>query len=187
MMKIYVNKSGEHGRGVFAKEKMKQGDVIAKIEFTRQITAKSPRMAGEKFEHQFYMPNGKVFLVKEPYCYFNHSCSPNAWLFSIGEEYYLIAKNDIDIYSEITADYELSAVDDETWVNICGGDISLRRPDNGTAADEWKCTCGSESCRGLHKWNFFNLPRETILKNLPYLDPMFVQILGKRIQKILEN
>ena len=67
---------------------------------------------------------------------------------------------------EITIDYELLTT---------GSNVS------------WECKCGSFNCRGMHKWDFFLLPNKTILESLPFLDPWFAQVHGRKIQNIFER
>jgi hypothetical protein len=112
-----------------------------------------------------YLPDGTIYLVAEPGCYFNHSCDPNAYLYSADKTYFIIAKRDIQKDEEIKVDYEIFAIDGDTW----------------------ECKCGSPNCRGLHKWDFFLLPEEVQLKSLPYLDPWFAQVHAKRIKELLKK
>lgn len=166
-MKIQIKNTELKGLGVFANENITANSVITDIRYVREVTKETPLAEHEKhlYEHQIYLPDGRIFIVDEPECFFNHSCSPNAFLYSANEKYFIIAKNNINKDEEITIDYELSAI-------------------NG---DVWECKCGSLDCRGLHKWDFFSLPDQTILEALPFLDPWFAQVHGKEIQLILER
>jgi len=164
-MKYEVRKTERKGCGIYACQPIGVSDVIAKVVFVREVTSQHPLGADEHYDHQIYLPDGRVYLVAEPMCYFNHACQPNAYLYSADQQYYVISKQPIDVDEEITIDYELSAID---------GDV-------------WECKCGAEHCRGLHKWDFFSLPRRTILESLPYLDPWFAQIHGERIRQILDQ
>lgn len=164
-MKYEVRQTGHTGRGIYACQPIAVSDVIARVEYVREVTSQHPLRADERYDHQMYLPDGRIFLVAEPMCYFNHSCQANAFLYSADQRYYILAKRAIAIDEEITIDYELSAIDGDTW----------------------ECQCSAENCRGLHKWDFFSLPRRTILASLHYLDPWFARIHGKRIRQILDQ
>ena len=153
------------GLGVFTGKDVKKYEVIAKLEYEREVTKEQPLAENEKYEHQTYLPDGRIFLVAEPMRYTNHSCSPNSYLYSVEEQYFVIAKEEMAEGTEITIDYELTAVDGDTW----------------------ECLCGSDNCRGLHKWDFFSLPVLVILENLPYLDPWFVNRHQERIRRVLDK
>lgn len=165
-MKVRVaNSRFLNGLGVFTTKDLNKCEVIAKLEYVREVTKEQPLAENEKYEHQTYLPDGRIFLVAEPMRYTNHSCSPNSYLYSVEEQYFIIAKHQIAEGTEITIDYELNAVDGDTW----------------------ECLCRSDKCRGLHKWDFFSLPVSVILENLPYLDPWFEKEHQKRIRRILEK
>ena len=162
-MKVVVGHADDKGRGVFAIQDIAAGEVVALVRFAREITPETPLVDGEHYEHQIYLPDGSVHLVTEPMCFTNHSCDPNAYLYSINKRYFVVAKRRIASGEEITVDYELSAVDGDTWA----------------------CTCGAGNCRGLHRWDFFSLPAEVVLESLPYLDPWFAAVHRKRIEQFL--
>lgn len=162
-MKVEVGTSGDKGRGVFAIQDIGACEVVASVRFTREITSEAPLAEGEQYEHQIYLPDGSVHLVAEPMCFTNHSCDPNSYIYSVNRRYFVVAKRRIPSGEGITVDYELTAVDGDTW----------------------ECKCGSESCRGLHRWDFFSLPTDFVLESLPYLDPWFVSVHQERIEMIL--
>ncbi len=164
-MKYIVKQTGQKGLGIYASQKIAAYEVIAKVDYAREVTPDQPLHEGESYDHQMYLPDGRVFLVAEPICYFNHSCGSNAFLYSADQQYYIISKHTIPADKEITIDYELSAVNGDTW----------------------ECKCGSKNCRGLHTWDFFSLPKRIILESLPYLDPWFAQVHGNRIKHVLNQ
>ena len=164
-MKVIARNSPKIGKGVFATRKIKPFEVVASVEFVRQVTDSSPLRESEKYEHQIYLPDGSVYLVAEPVCFTNHSCAPNSFLYSADHHYFVIARQCIETDEEVTIDYELFAIDGDTW----------------------ECRCGAPGCRGLHKWDFFSLPEEVIRKSLPFLDPWFASVHGERIEKLLRQ
>ena len=167
-MKLNVKKTDQKGLGLYAEENIFAYSVISDIEYIREVTKENPLSESEKHlqDHLHYWPNGRTFIVDEPECYLNHSCNPNAYIYSAGEQYFIIAKQDIKSGEEITIDYEIQTT---------GFDVS------------WECKCGAANCRGMHKWDFFLLSPKIILQSLPFLDPWFAQMHGDRIREILNQ
>ena len=119
-MKVRVaNSRFLNGLGVFTTKDLNKCEVITKLEYVREVTKEQPLAENEKYEHQTYLPDGRIFLVAEPMRYTNHSCSPNSYLYSVEEQYFIIAKHQIAEGTEITIDYELNAVDGDTWECLC--------------------------------------------------------------------
>ncbi len=145
-MKFHFKNTTSKGVGIYASGNIPVDSVITDFRYIREVTKDAPLSEDEKHlhDHQHYLPDGRIFIVDEPECYFNHSCNPNAFVYSANEKYFAIAKNDIKKDEEITMDYELLTT---------GGDVS------------WECKCGEPNCRGMHQWDFFLLPNETILES----------------------
>ena len=164
-MVIEIRNSKIAGRGIFTTGFISNHSVILKVNFLREITNDRPLEPekDEQFDHCHWLPDGRQMLVSEPECYTNNSCSPNAFLYSVDRQYYLLALGDIQKDEEITLCYDLFVVD--------GG--------------SWECKCGAPNCRGFHKFDFFLLPKEEQLRYLPYLDPWFVEIHADKIKKLL--
>ena len=162
-----MKKSQQKGLGVYATATIPSNTIITKVHYVREVTAENPLGPDEQelYHHLIYLPNGKIFIVDNPECYINHSCEANAYLYSVYKTYYIISRATIAKGEEITIDYELSAVNGDTW----------------------ECKCGSKECRGLHKWDFFSLPDEIKLRSLPFMDPWFVQTHEKRIKEFLDS
>lgn len=167
-MKFHVKNTDLKGLGIYAKDKIAAFSVIAEIRYLREVTKDNPLSESEKHlhDHQHYWPDGRIFIVDEPECYFNHSCNPNAYIYSADKQFFIIAKKDIESEEEITVDYEIQTT---------GFDVS------------WECKCGATNCRGLHKWDFFLLPPKIICESLPFLDPWFAQVHGEKIRGILKQ
>jgi SET domain-containing protein len=167
-MKFYVKNTDIKGLGIYAKEEISAYSVISDMKYIREVTMDNPLAESEKHlqDHMHYWPDGRMFIVDEPVCFFNHSCNPNAYIYSAGGKFFIIAKNDIKSEEEITVDYETLTT---------GFDVS------------WECKCGAINCRGMHKWDFFLLPTTIICESLPFLDPWFAQVHGEKIQKILNQ
>jgi hypothetical protein len=155
------------GRGVFVTQAFRCGAVLLRLDDSRVVDAEHPLRseAGEMEHHRDFLPDGTVVLMQSPESYINHSCDPNCYVYSAQHERYLIAKRDLAPGEEILIDYALNAVD---------GDV-------------WECHCGAPRCRGLHKCDFFCLPREVQRDCLPWLDPWFAAVHAARIQKLLDE
>ena len=164
-MKVVTGQSEGRGRGVFAAQPIDAFEVVAQVDFVREVTAESPLLDGEHYEHQIYLPDGSVHIVAEPMCFTNHSCDPNSFLYSVNRQYFVVAKKAVGVREEITIDYELSAVDGGTW----------------------ECKCGAARCRGLHRRDFFSLPLTVVLENLPYQDPWFASVHHDRLASFLKK
>ncbi len=167
-MTLYFKKTDLKGLGIYAKDNISAYSVISDIRYFREVTKDNPLSEREKHlhDHLHYLPDGRMFIVDEPECYFNHSCNPNAYIYSADKKYFILAKKDIKSEEEITIDYEIQTT---------GFDSS------------WECKCGATNCRGMHKWDFFLLPPEIIRESLPFLDPWFAQVHGEKIQEILNK
>ena len=98
VMKVAVGHTEDKGRGVFAARAIRAFEAVALVEYVREVTAESPLLECERYEHQIYLPDGRVYLVAEPMCYTNHSCEPNAFIYSaVKERYFVIAKGLVEL------------------------------------------------------------------------------------------
>ena len=125
--KIEINISSIGGKGMFAKEKISQGEkiIVWRGEYTDSFGAKKA-LKNDKLVMQW---DDDLFSVEErgdDQGYFiNHSCDANLWM---EDAFTLIARREIDLGEEITADYALWEAD-ENYIS------------------KWKCGCGSTDCR----------------------------------------
>ncbi|MCX7005645.1 MAG: SET domain-containing protein-lysine N-methyltransferase [bacterium] len=167
-MEYYVKNTERKGVGLYAKKYIPAFSVISDIKYIREVTKDNPLSESEKHlhDHQHYWPDGRIFIVHEPECYFNHSCNPNAYIYSAAGKYFILAKKDIKSEEEITVDYEIQTT---------GFDVA------------WECKCGAINCRGMHTWDIFLLPTKIIRESLPFLDPWFAQVHGDKIREILNQ
>ena len=166
-MAIEVSDSKISGKGLFTTDFIPKNSVILKVKFVREITEAAPINPenGEQVDHCHWLPDGRQMLVAEPECYTNSSCSPNAFLYSVNEECYLLAIRDINKEEEITLCYSLFIED----------------------GDYFECKCGAPNCRGHHKLGFFLMPDKEQLKFLAYLDPWFAQVHADKIEALLKH
>jgi uncharacterized protein len=124
--KIEVRES-KVGKGMFAKEPIKQGEtvVIWGGDYTGTQGALKAKELG-KITMQWGTDIWTVEDAGEDETYFiNHSCDPNLWMEGIST---LVARKSIAKDEELTADYAMWEADE-----------------NHTPA--WECRCGSTLCR----------------------------------------
>ncbi len=167
LTKIEVRVSSIHGVGVFATQAINCGDVLHQIDDSRVVDDEHPLMRedGEDPVHRDWLPDGTTVLMQEPAGRFNHSCSPNVYVYSVNRIRYILAMRDTREGEELLFDYSIGSVD---------GDV-------------WDCRCGAANCRGRHKCDFFLLPVERQLQYLPFLDPWFVDVNRARIEQMLHD
>ena len=166
-MAIEVRDSKTSGKGMFTTDLIPKNSVILKVKYIREITAAAPidSEKGEQLDHCHWLPDGRQMLVAEPECFTNNSCSPNAFLYSVNHQCYLLAMRDVQQDEEITLSYSLLIAD----------------------GDYLDCKCGASNCRGYHKLGFFLMSEEEQLKYLPYLDPWFAQVHADRVEALLKR
>ncbi|MCM8779302.1 MAG: SET domain-containing protein [Candidatus Omnitrophica bacterium] len=133
--KAEVSKSVISGKGVFAKELIKKGEIIAvwggDIVTERQLREISKKGFPKIYHYATQIADG-FFLVSdrkgrflEDDDYFNHSCQPNA---GIKGHLVMVAMRNIKPGEEITYDYAMT-------------DAGFRY--------RFKCSCGSRHCRKI--------------------------------------
>lgn len=167
MNKIVVRTSTLHGQGVFSTVHLRRCEVIHRIDDTRVVDEEHPLRPelGEDPIQRDWLPDGTTVLMKKPAGFFNHSCDPNVFVYSIDRQRFVLAMRDICPGEELFFDYSLNAVD---------GDV-------------WECRCGASFCRQRHKCDFFFLPDSQQREYLPFLDPWFVEIHRPRIRELIER
>jgi SET domain-containing protein len=164
-MNVVVKKSKVQGKGVYANEKFKEGDVILGIDDTHVVPDASKLTPKQ---HEFdcdYLADGKVILMQPPEKFINHSCEPSSYVKTIGGIRKVVAMRDIKKGEEITYDYSI----------------------NGDNEGAFKCNCGSKKCRGVYQGNFFKLPLKIQYKYLSYLDDWFVEKHKNEIDELLKT
>ncbi len=157
--KIEIRSSPLKGRGMFAKEHIKSGEIV--IIWGGDYVSKWEAMKAKNQEGKVVMQlDENLFTVEEradDITYFmNHSCEPNVWM---KNAFTLIARRDISPNEELTADYILWEAD-ENYVA------------------KWDCNCGSPICRKKITGKDWQLPElQKRYKN------HFTPLLNKRIRK----
>lgn len=119
--KVAVKKA-KYGKGVFAKEKIKKGELIASFD-GRIYGWNSKLWTQDLYDHVIQFEERKWRDSKGVAMLINHSCEANSGIKNLFD---VVAMRDINPSEEITWDYEMS--EDHPWWRM-------------------KCKCGTKSCR----------------------------------------
>lgn len=120
MNKVYIKKSKIKGNGLFAKNKIRKGELVGTVKGPLiPNNEDSCKKYGEDYIHPISLT--KAVLNQDITKYTNHSCEPNCGL---KNGIKLVAMRGIKKDEEITIDYDTL---DYEW--------------------EMKCNCGSSNCR----------------------------------------
>jgi hypothetical protein len=133
---IVVKNSGIEGKGLFASEEIKAGEVIwrkdpGEARFHIDVIRSWPKEKQEKFFWHAYQVDDEWYhgpedgVVTDPADYMNHSCDPNTWFV---DDETMVARRDIKKGEEITYDYATSE-SNENFV--------------------MRCDCGVSNCRNV--------------------------------------
>ncbi len=160
--KITIRVSPDKGNGMFAVEKIAEGEelVIWGEGYTDSNDAKEAIGKGKLFMQW----DNNLFSVEDgsdspAYC-INHSCDSNTWMKG---SYSLIARHSIEAGEEVMADYALWE-SDENYIS------------------KWECKCTSSVCRNLVTGKDWLLPE----LQRRYKDH-FSPLINKRIAAILRD
>ncbi|MEW6750414.1 MAG: GNAT family N-acetyltransferase [Candidatus Latescibacterota bacterium] len=165
---VEVRGSPIRGQGVFATRPLARGEVVLRIDDSVVIRPDDPigsKLVGSEPDPCDYLPDGTVVLMQPPERCINHGCEPNVYVYTLGEERFLIAMRPIAAGDELLCDYA---------IDLVGGD--------------WlDCRCGSPRCRGRHRSDFFLLPPAQQREYLPYLGHPFVRVHQEQIRGLLDG
>lgn len=164
MKQIYICTSEINGKGVFAGEDIKAGEVIQPVE--GKMVFKTIKSKKDSLSYPNWIGVGLNQWIdpKKPFKFLNHSCNPNAGAkATLKGETRIIAMKNIKEGEEITLDYAIIE-GDPMW--------------------ELKCSCGEKNCRKIIRSVHFIPPRQ-FSKYLPYI-PRYFQKLYKNRQTALK-
>lgn len=116
--KVIAKDSPIHGKGLFAKEKIKRGEVICIIKgpiFHKINRTKEESLKPEEADWVGIKRHHWVDPIL-PYKRLNHSCNPNA---RVKGSKTLVAKREIKAGDEITFDYSLTEIDPFWEMHSC--------------------------------------------------------------------
>jgi SET domain-containing protein len=129
-IKTEVRKSDTQGRGLFAKEPIRKGEIVSVR--GGHIVTRQKETEIEKPEGYWGYPVADEFVlaplntqeVEAVMMFLNHSCEPNVGILG---QIIFVAMRDIDSGEELTIDYAMFGADKEPM----------------------RCNCRSANCRGL--------------------------------------
>jgi len=137
--KIEIRPSPGKGKGMFAKEKVRAGEKIL-VWGGDYTDTKGAEAAKAKGQHVMQWDDN-LWSVEwrgdDPGFFVNHSCDANAWM---TDTFTVVAKRDIPVGEEVTADYALWEAD-ESYVA------------------KWDCSCGAPDCRKKVTGKDWQLPQ----------------------------
>lgn len=147
MTKVYVAKTENTGKGLFAKTDIKKNEAIFSVR--GRIIKDDKYYAGSYYKWgPRWLTIGKnkwiSCLRTNPWWYINHSCKPNAGL--RGRKTVVAMKN-IKKGNEITIDYSITE-DDPSW--------------------KMRCDCGHDNCRKVVRSVRF-LPEDIFREYKPFI------------------
>jgi SET domain-containing protein len=170
MRKYFVKKAGRKGKGLFTTEDIRRGEVLFKIDLSKQKSytpGEIAKMANNN--HADYVGRGRYVISFHPYSYINHSCNPNVVVKheSIAKSTFIALCN-IKKREELTCDYGVIAMDQfgkTLWV--------------------MDCSCGSKNCRKKISGDFFKQPVEIQRKYYKYLPPAIKRKYKDKFNKLM--
>ncbi len=138
--RIQVRRSGVHGKGVYALQKIRKGEVI--IEYKgemitwKQALKRHPHDPKDP-DHTFYFHIDDKHVIDAKFGgnaarWINHACKPNCESDIVGERVFIKALRKIEPGEELFYDYGL--VIDEPYTR--------------KVKKQFECRCGAKRCRG---------------------------------------
>lgn len=135
--KIEVRAGGLEGRGVFAKEKIEKGEVVA-VKAGHIVTADQfPEIAATvgdfalQIHDRFYLSPISKEEVDRLTIFINHSCDPNV---GFDGQITYVAMRDIQAGEELCHDYAMERTDNYSLECRCGSDLCRGR----ITGKDWK-------------------------------------------------
>ena len=135
--KFEVGSHKNLGKGCFAKESIKEGEIVCKMHGIPISYMQFSEKYGDKCDDLLQIGPEQFIELSEPFYFINHSCNPNT---GMRNEAVLFALRNIPKGEEITYDYSTTS-DDLSW-NL-----------------ETDCVCNDKNCRRLVS-DFLSLPHD---------------------------
>lgn len=166
--RIEVRLSPTEGDGMFAREPIKVGEVVTV--WGGVLFTEAEIRAGKAKQHTLAAINEGLYLAglpddpDSPDDFMNHSCDPNVWM---RDEVTLVARRDIAIGEELTADYAMWEAD-PNWV--------LQNP----------CNCGTSFCRKTitgQDWKLQDLQRRYGNHFSPFINRRIINLTSHAERK----
>lgn len=146
--KFYVSETENKGKGLFAKENIKKGELVFVRKESKVYTEKEMIASKIREDHFMQIGKNKFIHILPPGCYGNHSCDPNCGI----KEDKTFALKDIKKDEEIIVDYDTFEYDWRMW-----------------------CKCGSPNCRKVLK-GYKYLPKELKKKYKGYIQKYLLKL-----------
>lgn len=160
MSKIYVGESAIAGKGLFAKQNIKKGEIVFIMK------GKMIKMTARNKDEILALPNivgvDKDTWIDpiEPYVFINHCCDPTT---SVRGRVTFVALKNIRKGEEVTFDYSIS--EDTSW--------------------SMKCACGAKDCRKIIRGTR-HLPVSFFKKYCPIFPTYFKNLYLKQCEEMAE-
>ena len=122
--KIHLKDTKKFGKGVFARKKIRKGEVVAVFDGKR-YDGKFDGWTKDLLYHTIQYGPEEWRDSKGVARYFNHSCDPNCGIRGL---FNVVAMRDIEANEQLTWDYEMTEKSD--WFRL-------------------RCKCGTEKCRKI--------------------------------------
>ena len=135
--KIEVRSDGLEGRGVFATEKIKQGEVVAvkvgHVVISDQLSEITVSVGDYALQihDRFYLSPISKAEVDRMTIFINHSCDPNV---GFDGQITYVAMRDIEPEEELCHDYAMERTDNYSLDCRCGSDLCRGR----VTGEDWK-------------------------------------------------
>lgn len=152
MKKIVISDSGIQGKGIYADEDIKTGELIQYI--SGKKVKKLPKDKNDSLSIPNWFGLSRQYWIdpeEGPFRYLNHSCEPNA---AIKGTKSLVAMKPIKKGQEITMDYSMTDAD-PLW--------------------EMDCLCGTKSCRHTIR-SIHSVSPEVFKSHMPYIPRYFQRV-----------
>jgi len=149
--KIETRTSNINNKGIFAKEKIFKDEIIWSIDPNKDTRKfynmlRLHELPPEEYEivkqHGYQVGYNILTVDTDDGKYTNHSCDPNSYN-ALNGEWVTVARRDIEVGEEITADY--GTIMSHAWY------------------EDMICNCGASNCRKLITKNDYNLPELRII------------------------
>jgi len=159
--KVEVKDSNFHGKGLFAKENIAEGEIVVVwggnfVSESEARKAKEEGKAIQQIDEFLWEVFDYTARNDDPSYNHNHSCDPNAWM---KDEVTIIARRAITQGEELTIDYAMFVLDED-----------YKLPS--------ECKCGTNLCRHIvtgRDWQLSDLQKR--------YKHHFNPLLNKRIKK----
>ena len=157
--RVYVQRIGRKGYGVFAKRAFRKGETILPVKGAVISEEEANTCSRYQQDHMYTVGKNKYIIAQYPDKYINHSCSPNTF----EKNRKLLAMKAIKKDEELCFHYSLNVLEDFTM----------------------KCRCNHKTCRGKIIGTFFRLSKKEQKKYAHYLDDWFKKEFREKLKHLM--